>query len=320
MRHRSGRAAARVAAIVVTALTIAVLAAPAVLAAGVTVRIGSSLDPVSLTVATGTTVTWVNDDVERHRVRSTSGPYRIDSGNLEPGERYTLTFTTPGTWQYEDHRNRGLAQYRGTVTVTDGAVDLPTDTAGAAPPKQASVQIADRAFGPAHVTIAAGGTVRWANGDDREHTVSATDGSFGSSVLGSGDGFEQAFDAPGTYRYLCAIHPEMTGVVAVEAAAAAAPLAPQPSAGTPSPTPTPSSSPDTNALVDEPVPTAEAEAIAPAAPSAPALSSADPAQVAATQPATPDGLLRQVVVLSISVGAIVVFAGLVRSVAEPRRG
>ena len=55
------------------------------------VRITDRLEPAQLEVSPGTTVTWRNEDDERHRVRSREGPVEFDSGNLEPGEGFTFT-------------------------------------------------------------------------------------------------------------------------------------------------------------------------------------------------------------------------------------
>jgi hypothetical protein len=47
------------------------------------------------------------------------------------------------------------------------------------------------------------------------HTVTADDGSWGSSTLGQGATYSQVFTSPGTYTYHCAIHPSMKGTVVV---------------------------------------------------------------------------------------------------------
>ncbi len=46
----------------------------------------------------GTTITWVNEDPLVHTVTATDG--RFDSGNIQPGERWSYTFTTPGTYNF----------------------------------------------------------------------------------------------------------------------------------------------------------------------------------------------------------------------------
>jgi plastocyanin len=39
---------------------------------------------------------------------------------------------------------------------------------------------------------------------------------FRSAVLDTDDAFSRVFDKPGTYKYFCALHPHMTGVVVVK--------------------------------------------------------------------------------------------------------
>ena len=84
----------------------------------------------------------------------------------------------------------------------------------AAPP--AGVSIDNFAFGPQAVTIAAGTTVTWTNNDDIPHTVRATDGSFTSRPMDSGDHYSFTFTRPGVYTYFCSIHPKMVGKVIVK--------------------------------------------------------------------------------------------------------
>jgi len=48
-------------------------------------------DPGQLTVAPGTTVTWVNEGEAPHTVTSTDGK-ELDSATLQPGDTYTFTF------------------------------------------------------------------------------------------------------------------------------------------------------------------------------------------------------------------------------------
>ncbi len=88
----------------------------------------------------------------------------------------------------------------------------------AAPPAPVKVSIADYAFKPATLTVAAGTTVEWTNRDDDPHTVTADDGSFDSHGLGQGDAYRRTFAKPGRYPYHCAAHPFMKGVVTVKGA------------------------------------------------------------------------------------------------------
>jgi plastocyanin len=230
------------------------LAGPAlVVAAGHTVRITSTLDPAHLTIAPGDTVTFRNDDDERHRMRSRSEAAEFDTGDLEPGESFRVRFNTTGTFSYLDERNDDLQRYWGTIVVSDGATAEPTDdgsgdgsaggttgggTGGSTAPS-ATIRIADRLFSPRQVTIAAGGTVTWRNEDDRDHTATATGGAFNSGNLAQGASYRKQFDTAGTFPFLCALHPEMTGTVTVTGVGGSGAGATPKPAATPKLTPTP---------------------------------------------------------------------------------
>lgn len=79
-----------------------------------------------------------------------------------------------------------------------------------------TVTIDDMQFDPGEVSVAAGTEVTWTNDDDAPHTVTFDDDSVASSdQLETGDSFSTTFDEPGTYAYVCAIHPDMTATVTV---------------------------------------------------------------------------------------------------------
>jgi plastocyanin len=77
------------------------------------------------------------------------------------------------------------------------------------------VMARDFMFAPTNVTVAAGSTVTWTNRDDEPHTVVSDSGLFRSAALDTNQSFSFRFDKPGTYRYLCTIHPRMVGTVVV---------------------------------------------------------------------------------------------------------
>jgi len=54
--------------------------------------------PQDLTVAAGTTVTWVNDDDETHNVTASDRSYR--SPLLNTGGRFTRQYSAPGDYAY----------------------------------------------------------------------------------------------------------------------------------------------------------------------------------------------------------------------------
>src|SRR5690606_21106898 len=66
---------------------------------GSTVTIDNfALSPTTLTVGAGTTVTWVNNDTAAHTVTADDGSF--DSGNLAPGDSFTHTFDSAGSFSY----------------------------------------------------------------------------------------------------------------------------------------------------------------------------------------------------------------------------
>jgi plastocyanin len=237
-------------ALLVTSLGLA----PPVSAATVTVHIGAALDPKAITITPGTVVRWINESDNRYRIRSRSGPEEFDSGNLEPGESFTFVFRLVGTYDYVDDRDRGDPAFHGTVAVRAagdaGPPTPPSEPGSSAPPRagqpavptSVTVHMAGERFSPSTVTIAAGGRVTFLNDDDREHTATATAGAFDTGVLGEGGSAAESFATAGTFAYLCAIHPQMTGTVTVRAATGVRPTAPEstpPPVATPGPSPTP---------------------------------------------------------------------------------
>ena len=88
-----------------------------------------------------------------------------------------------------------------------------TTAARAAAPVE--IDIHKFAFSPAEITVPVGTTVIWTNTDETPHTVSATDRSFVSKALDTGDHYEHTFDKEGDVAYFCTVHPFMTGKVHV---------------------------------------------------------------------------------------------------------
>ncbi len=221
---------------VLTLASLTVLAVGAGLGVGfaatATVTIDTTLHPTTLTVQSGTSVTWVNNDDERHRMRSRNGPVEWDSNDLEPGDTYTFTFTVEGSYPYLDERDDENPAYHGTVVVTapsgggGGGSGGGTggETGGGVPaPSSAAVRIFDKNFIPGTVTIATGGTVTWSNDDDTAHTVNASAGGFASGTMSQGEKFSRKFASAGTFNYFCAFHSDMRATVRVQSASGTVP-------------------------------------------------------------------------------------------------
>ena len=88
--------------------------------------------------------------------------------------------------------------------------------AGPAVTAPVAVSIVNFKFTPAAVTVTAGTTVTWTNKDAIGHTVNFHASGINSpSILNQGDRFSHTFTTPGTYAYICDIHPFMHGTVVV---------------------------------------------------------------------------------------------------------
>lgn len=95
---------------------------------------------------------------------------------------------------------------------------LPVVAGAAPPPKPEIVSVADFYFGPDKVTIKRGGAVKWvwAASNTYPHDVHLKQGPKGLRHKGSystkttavtNARFTRSFEAPGTYRFICTIHP-----------------------------------------------------------------------------------------------------------------
>ena len=72
-----------------------------------------AFNPTTLTVPTGSKVTWTNNDTTAHTVTFDDGS--ADSGNLAVGSTFDHTFATAGTFAYHCTIHSFM---KGTVTVT----------------------------------------------------------------------------------------------------------------------------------------------------------------------------------------------------------
>jgi plastocyanin len=78
-----------------------------------------------------------------------------------------------------------------------------------------TINIRKKTFIPANITIRAGETVRWVNGDDFPHRIQFADSRYATVLMGASQSASQRFDRPGVFEYTCLIHPEMHGTVSV---------------------------------------------------------------------------------------------------------
>jgi plastocyanin len=106
-----------------------------------------------------------------------------------------------------------------TETASESTTEEPSGANAPAPSGDAvrsmKVEIEDFAYDPDPVTIEEGGKVIWVNRDSAPHTATAEDGSFDTGTLEEGKLKSENFKEPGTYAYICSIHPQMHGTVEV---------------------------------------------------------------------------------------------------------
>jgi plastocyanin len=111
---------------------------------------------------------------------------------------------------------------------SEGTVPGGGDTAANAPPGEGAamtvsaetkqISIDNFKYVPDTLTVAAGTKVTWTNHDDMPHTVTSTSKpkTLDSDALDTDEQFSHVFAEPGTYAYLCTVHPKMSGQVIVE--------------------------------------------------------------------------------------------------------
>ncbi|MDJ0826464.1 MAG: cupredoxin family copper-binding protein [Rhodobacter sp.] len=76
-----------------------------------------------------------------------------------------------------------------------------------------NVQIQGFAFSPAALSVAAGDTVVFTNGDGAPHTATAADGAFDTGRINPGASAQITVSAAGSFAYRCRFHPNMTGTI-----------------------------------------------------------------------------------------------------------
>ena len=114
---------------------------------------------------------------------------------------------------FENHIGRFTAALIGLAALTLAAaagVQSANAQAGAN-----TIVIKNFDFAPMTMTVTHGASVTWKNLDDEPHTVTSADGLFRSGALDEGDTFTFKFDKPGTYKYLCSVHPKMRAEIIV---------------------------------------------------------------------------------------------------------
>jgi plastocyanin len=105
----------------------------------------------------------------------------------------------------------------GAIVAVALALALPAAAQG----EEAQVDLFATAFNPATLTVVAGDTVTWRNGDIVVHDVKGP--GFSSGVIGRFESFSQRVETPGTVSYVCSLHLGMGAQLEVLAAKLQAP-------------------------------------------------------------------------------------------------
>jgi plastocyanin len=89
--------------------------------------------PVVVSINVGDTVTWTNNGTIQHTVTADSGAF--DAGSLDPGQTFSHTFDTPGSYAYycQFHGGPGGSGMSGTVVVRAATTTVPATTPSSVP-------------------------------------------------------------------------------------------------------------------------------------------------------------------------------------------
>jgi plastocyanin len=82
----------------------------------------------------------------------------------------------------------------------------------------AEIDIKNFNFEPSTLTVTVGTAITWVNQDEEPHNIVnlGKPRLFRSQGLDGGDKYTFVFDKPGTYEYVCSVHPHMHGVIVVK--------------------------------------------------------------------------------------------------------
>jgi plastocyanin len=152
----------------------------------------------------------VEGNITFHTARSTAYPQPVAGTAAGPGPLKVPSDDLP--------RMLGVTSVRELVHPRSLALadsTLADDTVQAKTGGANTVTMANFMFAPTSLRVNAGTTVRWLNMDEEPHTVVSATGLFRSNALDTKDTFSFRFDKPGTYQFVCTIHPQMVGKIEV---------------------------------------------------------------------------------------------------------
>jgi plastocyanin len=112
--------------------------------------------------------------------------------------------------------NPGHVARRGLLRLAAGLGALAATTTTRAD-EAAAVKIDNFTFKPATLRIKAGTEVTWTNEDDIPHSIVLTALGVRSKAMDTDATYAYRFMKPGTFNYICGLHPHMKGQIVVSA-------------------------------------------------------------------------------------------------------
>lgn len=81
--------------------------------------------------------------------------------------------------------------------------------------REVLVEIREYDFSPRDLTVSVGTTVTWSNRDSVPHDATSGE-AWGTGLLREDQSASITFDEPGSYDYICTVHPDMTARLIVK--------------------------------------------------------------------------------------------------------
>jgi plastocyanin len=155
----------------------------------------------------------VEGNVTFHTARSTAYPQPAAGQGPGPGPLKVSADQLPAMLGVT---SVSLVKPGSTLALNDTTIAQPAVAGTASAGSDPQIVLKDFMFQPTSLKVKAHSTVTWVNKDGEPHTVISETGLFRSSAMDTNDSFSFKFDNAGTYRFLCSIHPKMTGTIVVE--------------------------------------------------------------------------------------------------------
>ena len=188
-------------------------------------REGESLrfDPPNITVNAGSTIVFANVGGKPHTLTADGNEPAFDSGVVTPGAEggrfagtnASIVLRKAGTFPF--HCEVHPAAMKGTITVLDTGGTSAAPAVSSTAPRDVKVDMGDLFFKPPQVSVAPGGKITWTNQGSAPHNAKFDDVDLSTAILQHGQSASlTAPDKPGSYSYLCTVHPaKMRAVVVV---------------------------------------------------------------------------------------------------------